>query len=204
MLKKTILFSFLFIISICSAKTYLLQDLQEIINNPETKNFGLKEILKSKNDFDKYEFIIEMLTNRNAIEKKDNPFSNTTWKSLYRELLFLGLGILAGITSFLPLAKKNISKTTKTIYFCAPTIITYLLFSICYQNYQKNKIGGRILNSFLKNWKYYKQITPEELHKTFDTLNSQYLKNKQNLNISENEAQEIIAQIFKICIGKKT
>ncbi len=176
-------------------------------------------------NFNKYEFIVNMLTNYDSIQKNDGLLkTGMTFGSVVRELSFVILSAAIGSLFYIPLANpdfkfteifkdfsfSNILENIKEKehphlvgYFCVPTTAIYLLISYLYQYCQKSKINKRILSEFLKNWQYFKQLTPQELHQTLDSLHQEYLNDDKKLSLSEQEAQNTIADIFKICVCRK-
>ena len=193
-------------------------EIEEATNLSEEENEEISEISETiteektnnnKSDFDQHKFVVNMLTNYNAISQNDGLLkTGLTGKAFARELAFGIVAVATGALFYAPTALeqnvdfKNWPYPNFIAHFCAPAILTYLVLSFGYQYVQKSKINVRILNEFIKNWKYHKQITPEELHYTFDPLYTQYLAAKNNLDLSENEAQKIVAKIFKMCVGK--
>ena len=65
---------------------------------------------------------------------------------------------------------------------------------------QTPAINSGVLIEFVRNWQELKQHTPEVLHEQLDDLYLQYVQQRANLNLDEQEATLLLNKIFVECM----
>jgi len=162
-----------------------------------------------------YDFVSQKLLYNKTNAEQAKPEARGCMGTLVREAAFIAPSVIAGyLTAFIFSAvctgdaSRPAADLTPVITIFLGTFVLGPIASLGYYGTAKliasywntKPIALPTLQEFVKNWNIYKNNVPAELHKEFDVLYFNYLKNQGKLVLDEDRAKEILNRVLTLCV----